>query len=212
MRQTLFIALVICVAISSLAQDLTKYGIETKDQPNGLEVGATVPDFTVKQANGESYTLSDDLSSKAVVLIFYRGYWCGYCTRALAAFSDSLAILQEKGINVVAVTPETYDYVDQTIEKADVNFTILSDVDGEVMRAFDVDFSVTDAYNKKIENYKGMSLEEINGQDDAALPIPATYLITSSTQGGKIAWRHFDPDYSQRASVADIIKVYEGVN
>ncbi len=119
--------------------------------------------------------------------------------------------MQARGKDFVAVTPETNEYVDQTIEKADVTFTILSDTDGSVMRAYNVDFKVTDTYNDKIRNYKGMSLEEINGQKDAALPIPATYLVVPSGTGGQIAWRHFDPDYSQRASVADILEAYDSI-
>lgn len=209
----LFTTLLSFTLFFAFAQDQneSKYGMESSSSPTGLNIGDEAPDFVTAKADGSDYSLSEDLRSNAVVLIFYRGYWCGYCTRELAAFSDSLALLQENGIDVVAVTPETYDYVDETIEKADVTFTILSDTDGSVMRAYDVEFEVTDAYNDKIKNYKGMSLETINGQDDAALPIPATYLVVPSKDGGRIAWRHFDPDYSQRASVADILDAYDGM-
>ena len=45
------------------------------------------------------------------------------------------------------------------------------------------------------------NLKQRNGQDEVKLPVPATYIITRS---GKIAWRHFNLDYRDRASVKDI--------
>ena len=43
---------------------------------------------------------------------------------------------------------------------------------------------------------------ENNNQEEAKLPVPATYIIGKD---GLIKWRHFNYNYSQRASVKEIL-------
>jgi hypothetical protein len=45
------------------------------DTPTALRVGAPAPDFTLPDASGRPVTLADYRGRKAVVLVFYRGYW-----------------------------------------------------------------------------------------------------------------------------------------
>jgi cytochrome oxidase Cu insertion factor (SCO1/SenC/PrrC family) len=42
---------------------------------NRIKVGRPAPDFTLEDASGQSFTLSDFRDKKTVVLVFYRGYW-----------------------------------------------------------------------------------------------------------------------------------------
>jgi hypothetical protein len=58
-----------CYAIFYAAKGIP--GSET-----AVRVGQPAPDFTLASANGKQITLSDGLkNNRAVVLIFYRGYW-----------------------------------------------------------------------------------------------------------------------------------------
>jgi len=213
MKQSLLLAFAL-FALQSIAQDMSDYGIASDDIPTGLNIGDIAPDFIARTADGSTFDLSDALRKNAVALVFYRGYWCGYCSQALEAYADSLSYLSEMGIEVVAVTPETYENVARTEDKAGVNFTILSDTEGEVMRAFDVDFRVTDEYDDKVKKYNGKSLTKINDSKDAELPIPATYLIVrdGKSDNGVVVWRHFDPDYSNRATVKQISDALESLD
>jgi hypothetical protein len=45
------------------------------DTPTALRVGERPPDFTLPDASGRPVTLADYRGRKAVVLVFYRGYW-----------------------------------------------------------------------------------------------------------------------------------------
>jgi hypothetical protein len=57
------------------------YGIfyDAKQVPassDAVRVGQTAPDFTLANWDGKQVSLSDDLKhNRAIVLIFYRGYW-----------------------------------------------------------------------------------------------------------------------------------------
>jgi hypothetical protein len=45
------------------------------DTPTALRVGEPAPEFTLPDAGGRPVTLADYRGRKAVVLVFYRGYW-----------------------------------------------------------------------------------------------------------------------------------------
>jgi len=40
-----------------------------------INPGDEAPDFTLENHDGKTFTLSDYRGKKAVVLVFYRGYW-----------------------------------------------------------------------------------------------------------------------------------------
>lgn len=74
---SLFFAL---FAVSGVAQAQTKIG--PKDGAglpaadlNRVKAGDKAPDFTLEDQDGKPVTLSDYRGKKAVVLVFYRGYW-----------------------------------------------------------------------------------------------------------------------------------------
>jgi hypothetical protein len=45
------------------------------DTPTALRVGERAPDFTLPDASGRPVSLADYRGRRAVVLVFYRGYW-----------------------------------------------------------------------------------------------------------------------------------------
>jgi len=206
-KSLLLLTLSIILSSSLIAQD---FGIKDDDVPMGLQAGDKAPTFKAKTSEGKTFDLEAAVEENAIALIFYRGFWCPHCSRIFSAYADSLSYLTDLGIRIVAVTPEPYENVDKMIDDTGVSFTVLSDPDGKIMRLYDVDFRVTDEYNQKIVNFKGASIEEMNNSDVAELPIPATYLIIRDKDSGKgkIVWRHFDPNYKNRARVLDIRQAF----
>jgi peroxiredoxin len=92
--------------------------------------------------------------------------------------------------------------------KQQSTFPILSDLNEEVMKSYDVLFSVTKGYQHKVSLGKFTSISNHNGQDEAHLPVPATFIIDRNQ---KIVFRHFDYDYSERASVEEILEALKNV-
>lgn len=70
------------------------------------------------------------------------------------------------------------------------------------MTAYDVLYKVDDGTVAQLNKY-GIDLEKNNGNKDHILPVPATYIIDRS---GKIAYVHFDKDYTKRASVSELLE------
>ncbi|MFT5336332.1 MAG: peroxiredoxin [Sphingobacteriales bacterium] len=191
-------------SVFSQESNLEKFGIETKTNvPKGLTKGENAPNFRGVNQNGEKITLSGLLSEGPVVLVFYRGYWCGYCNRHLAELQAELAAFSDMGVKVVAVTPENKEGVNKTIAKTSVSFDIISDHDGSIMESFGVGFQVNKSYQKKMVNYIGDELQDLHESGEAVLPIPATYVIGTN---GQIIKSFFNPDYSERSSLDEIKK------
>lgn len=192
--------------VAAPAEDLSKLGISNHpdNRLGGLAVGEMAPAITGKDQDGNDFNLKTSLNDGPVVLIFYRGYWCGYCNQQLEAFEAELENLKSKGVKVVAISPETNEYAKKTVEKTGTSISILSDGDRKIMEDYKVAFQVTDAYSEKVKKYVKKDLTEMSGHASATLPVPATYVIGKD---GKVAYTFYDPDYSKRASVKDILAV-----
>jgi peroxiredoxin len=185
--------------------DYTRFGIETADSqiPQGLKVGERAPDFTGYDQTGKQVELKKLLEKGPIIMFFYRGKWCQVCSRYLKNYQDSLKILTDQGFNVVAITPESIENVEQTVKLHNLTFTVIYDCQEKIMKDYDVMFSVTKAYQDKILSGFSIDIAKNNGRDAARLPVPATYIINKE---GIIVAVQFDPDFKNRASVKWMLK------
>lgn len=183
--------------------ELNRLGMDTTQKiPQGLKAGTKAPVFRGIDQNGKTVSLKEKLTKGSVVLLFYRGEWCGICNRHMAAFADSLDMVQQNGTSVIAVTPERPEYAQKTVEKTGLNIPVISDKDLTIMKAYDVAFHVNKNYQDKVTNHAKNTLPNMHDSDDAFLPVPATYIINPS---GIISYVHFDQNYRNRLSVSEIL-------
>lgn len=186
--------------------DLTKYGIanNSKNVLGGLKVGDKAPDFIMENQDGESVSLKNTLKDGPVLLVFLRAEWCSFCVRHLQAFQDNIQAIQDAGdTKVLAVSPQEKSYMKTFHDEHQFSYPILHDADHSVMKDYKVFFHVTDKYNDYIEEAKGKRIEVFNGNEEAVMPIPATYLIG---QDQIIQYVHYDPDYKKRSDVSRFLK------
>ena len=177
------------------AQDLTKFGIADNEAPRGLVIGEKLPNELGIDAQNNRVELNTIKGEGALVVIFFRGEWCPYCSKHLSAVSDSIALLHKAGASVVAITPD----LEEDKSKMGDNIVFLYDEGNKLMQAFDVDFRVTPEMAAKFKNYKGVELTERNGQKKAVLPVPGTFVFNAE---GKLVAKHIDVNYTKRSTVA----------
>lgn len=168
---------------------------------SSLGVSATVPDFELPDATGTKVSLSSLLAEGPVVLAFYRGGWCPYCSLELRALQAELPGITAAGARLVAVSPQTPDASLSTAEKLALAFPVLSDAGNAVAETFGLVFTLPEALRQVYIGF-GLDLPAANGDDTFRLPIPATYVIRAD---GTVAWRFADPDYTKRAEPADVL-------
>ncbi len=183
--------------------------LNAQEKPEGLFINSKAPDFKAKDQNGNEIVLRDIRKKGPVVLLFYRGYWCPYCSKELQKLEDSLSLIKAKGAQIIAVTPEKQEGISKTIEKTKASYSIITDQEMKIMKAYDVAYQV-DA--KTVSRYKmaNIDLAANNGQKPEAiyLPIPAVYIISKD---GEIKYRFFDEDYKKQALVKDILSNLTGL-
>jgi peroxiredoxin len=205
MRKLLAITIFFFIQIV-LHHPLMSQDYRSAKEAKGLERRANAPMFHAKDMEGNDFSLQESLEKGPVVIIFYRGHWCPVCNRHLKTLQDSLNVIQQYGATLVAVSPEQVRLLGKTAEKTGAEFTLLFDENYHIAQAFDVQFRPDSMQRVMYNTTLGANLKEAHSDDSQQLPIPATFLIGKD---GKIAWRHFDPDYRKRSSVKDIVEALQ---
>ena len=102
-----------------------------------LEVGTKAPGFTLPDQNGELRSLSDYAGQK-VILYFYPKDMTSGCSKQACAFGELYPQFREKGAVVLGVSKDTVASHKRFEEKYGLPFTLLSDPEKTVIRAYDV--------------------------------------------------------------------------
>ncbi len=174
-----------------------------QNKPKGLMVNSKAPEFKAKAQNGEDISLEALRKSGSVVVVFYRGNWCPYCSAELQKLQDSLQYIVSKGAQVVAITPEASEGIDETIKKTKAAFPIIYDEDVKIAKEYDVSYQVDEATINTYKKNWGVDFFKINHQKDKAyLPVPAIYIVDKN---GFITYRFFDTDITKRPSVKELL-------
>ena len=96
---------------------------------------------------------------------------------------------------MIAVSPDQPSKVQETANKHEIHFTLVSDSQMTASRAFGIAYKVDDATLKALANY-GIDMEAASGEKHHELPVPAVFLVT---QDGVVQFEYVNPDYSVRA-------------
>ena len=102
-----------------------------------LEIGTSAPDFSLPDQNGQNHTLSDYRGSK-VILYFYPKDGTPGCTKQACGFGDRYPQIREKGAIVLGVSKDSVTSHKKFEEKNGLPFTLLSDTELTVIKAYDV--------------------------------------------------------------------------
>ncbi len=108
----------------------------------GLDVGTTAPDFSLPDADGRPVSLSERLAAGPMVLSFYRGAWCPVCNTEMQALQQALPQIEAAGARLLAISPQAPDASQAFVQKLDVGFDVLSDLDQDVIRAYRLQFEL----------------------------------------------------------------------
>ena len=102
-----------------------------------LETGTKAPDFTLPDQNGGMHSLTDYLGKK-VILYFYPKDNTSGCTKQACGFADRYPQCKEKGAVILGVSKDSVASHKKFEEKYGLPFTLLSDTELDVIKAYDV--------------------------------------------------------------------------
>ena len=159
-----------------------------------LLIGAAVPKLVLQTPDGKVFDLNQAVKEQPTVLIFYRGGWCPYCNVQLGKLQTIEPELLKLGYQIIAVSPDQPSKLDESVEKHDLTYTLLSDHAMKAAQAFGITFRVDAVTLEKYKGY-GIDLEAASGEKHHLLPVPSVFLIG---QDGLIKFTYVNPDYKVR--------------
>ncbi len=102
-----------------------------------LPINTLAPEFELLDQNGEARRLSDYRGQK-VILYFYPKDMTSGCTKQACSFRDLMPQFREKGAVILGVSRDSVASHKRFEEKYGLPFTLLSDPELNVIRAYDV--------------------------------------------------------------------------
>lgn len=168
-----------------------------------LGVGDPAPDFTLTDAAGRTVVLHHLARRGPVVVSFFRGGWCPYCTLELRAWQTMNEEVQRLGAAVVALSPQNPIGTLATVERNSLTYPVLVDAGCRVARAFGISFLLPSSL-RRIYARLGHMLPELNNSKEWELPIPATYVVDPDR---RLRVAVIDPVYQRRGEPAEILDV-----
>lgn len=189
----LLLSFLFCIITSFL------FGQTTTDaksvQPLG--VGNTIPNSTLTSITHEKIKLHDVILGKNSVIIFYRGGWCPYCNLHLAELAQSEEEIRQQGFQIIGISPDDIANLQPTMDKDEIGYALYSDPKSSLIHKMKLAFKpgwLTKCFLKS----------RTKGKATDTLPVPAVYI---TDKDGNIQYVHFDPNYKERLSAEELLKV-----
>ncbi|MEO6177960.1 MAG: peroxiredoxin-like family protein [Flavobacterium circumlabens] len=162
-----------------------------------LLIGEKIPNSILKSSENATVSLSDVVSKKKTVLVFYRGGWCPYCNLHLSALAEAEKQILDLGYQIVAISPDSPENLRSTAEKDKVQYMLLSDANGVLIKEFGIAFEAP-------ENYKSVINVHSNGMNTSLLPVPSVFVVNTN---GDILFEYVSPDFKHRITAELLVSV-----
>jgi peroxiredoxin Q/BCP len=102
-----------------------------------LDIGEEIPEFTLKDQEGEHVSKEDLLGSPFVVYFYPKDDTPG-CTKEACSFRDEMDAFDAHEVLVIGVSPDNEKSHQNFSEKHQLTFPLLADVEGKLAELFGV--------------------------------------------------------------------------
>ena len=164
--------------------------------------GDVLPDAILVDPAGASVSLASAIGANGAVVVFYRGSWCPYCNITLKTYQQQLLpILRERGISLVAISPQTPDASELAITNGGLEFTVLSDPGNVLVRQLGI-LTEPAAAARAAHTDLGFDVADSNADATGDIPFPTVLVVDAS---GLVSFADIHVDYTTRTEVAEIV-------
>ena len=103
-----------------------------------LKAGERAPEFTLPDETATDRSLTELLSSGAIILYFYPADFTPGCTRQACVLRDLQTEIQRAGLRVVGISPQSPESHAKFRDKYNLPFVLLSDQHKAVVKMYGV--------------------------------------------------------------------------
>src|SRR5436853_1202647 len=100
-----------------------------------IEIGQPAPDFSLYSSEKEKVTLSEQRGHN-VLLLFFPLAFTSTCTKELCSVRDNIALYNDADAKVFGISVDALHSLAKFKEDQHLNFSLLSDFNKEVSRAY----------------------------------------------------------------------------
>jgi thioredoxin-dependent peroxiredoxin len=126
-----------------------------------VSLGEKVSNFTAIDQDGSKWVLKKARkSSEYMVIYFYPVAFTGGCTKQACAYRDQKAALAQVNAQVLGVSGDRPETLELFALEHQLNFTLLSDENGEIATMFGVPYKEGGSIQREI---KGQTLDLVRG-------------------------------------------------
>lgn len=181
LRAVACICALVAAPLPALAQALPDV------QSLGPRVGERVPDFSLKDQQGQARPLASLAGPNGLMLVFFRSAdWCPYCKTQLAELQQRSADLRKEGLGLAAISYDPVSVLADFARRRGISFPLLSDPGSATIRRYGI---------------LNTTIPESNTQS-YGIPFPGTFMLDAR---GVVTARFFEPAYQERATVGSIL-------
>lgn len=173
---------------------------ERFDPATIAQPGDVVPPIAFTRVDGETLTLDALTANGPALFIFFRFAGCPACNIALPHYAETLfPALQERGIPLVALSPQPADLLQDIQQRHDLPFAVATDHDNQLANWLHIAFQPDDRPSPPPPGWVG----EVTGTGSWELPQPAVLLVGT---GRVVRWLQVSPDWLDRPEADDILR------
>lgn len=113
---------------------------QTPERSTGLMKGQLAPDFTIKDTDGNPYSLSSFRNKSAVCLVFWAT-WCPYCIQEIPKLKKYHAQYAEKGLVILSIDIAVNDPIGRVKafqQQYSLPYPVLYDQEGVATRLYGI--------------------------------------------------------------------------
>ena len=103
-----------------------------------LSIGDPLPEFTLKDQNGEDFNSVDGITGQPLVLFFYPKDFTPGCTREVCDFRDQYEEFTDLGAQVIGISSDSTNSHAKFAAKYGLPFTLLSDPRAKIRKRFGI--------------------------------------------------------------------------
>ncbi|MFC1509623.1 peroxiredoxin [Candidatus Omnitrophota bacterium] len=116
-----------------------------------LNIGDKAPNFYANDDNGDLWELEKHLGKNYVIVYFYPAALTGGCTKQACSYRDNKKELSKLDVDIIGISGDPVKNLKIFKDIHDLNFSLLSDVSGDIAKKFGVPLKDGGEIKKTIE-------------------------------------------------------------
>lgn len=174
---------------------------EKPEDISPLLISEKIPEASLLAPDGSKHALADIIKDKPTVILFYRGGWCPFCNSHLGDIHSVESEIPELGYQLIAISPDSPENLQGSVEKHELNYSLYSDASGELIKEMGIAYQAPEKYVDFLKKSSG-------GANEGFLPVPSVFVVNTK---GEIVFQYINPNYKVRISSGLLLAILKNL-